>query len=74
MFLAFIGAVVSMNLYAVIAWICCYIVFVMFCGERDHNARLRQLLDESRESNQAAWSEETKALLIENNKQDLDSK
>lgn len=51
MVIAFIGALLSMNIYAVIAWVCCFVLFIMFCGERDMNKSLRESLREERKKN-----------------------
>lgn len=37
MIIAFIGSVLSFNWLTAIAWMCCFIVFIMYCNERDHN-------------------------------------
>jgi uncharacterized membrane protein YhaH (DUF805 family) len=51
MAIAFLGALFSMNIYAVIAWVCCFVLFIMFCGERDQNKWLRETLNEERKKN-----------------------
>lgn len=51
MIIACIGALLSFNIYAVVAWFCCFIVFVMFCGERDMNKMLSDNLREERIKN-----------------------
>lgn len=48
MAMAFIAAILSMNWQAVVAWLCCFVTFVMFCGERDYNRSLTQKLREER--------------------------
>lgn len=48
MAMAFIAAILSMNWQAVIAWLCCFVTFVMFCGERDYNRSVTQELREER--------------------------
>ena len=48
MAMAFIAAILSMNWQAVVAWLCCFVTFVMFCGEHDYNRSLTQKLREER--------------------------
>lgn len=48
MALAFIASILSLNWQALIAWVCCFVAFVMFCGERDYNRSLTQELREER--------------------------
>lgn len=48
MAMAFFGSAISMNLQALIAWLCCFVMFIMFCGERDHNSFLMIQLKELR--------------------------
>lgn len=49
--LAFIASILSLNWQALIAWGCCFVAFVMFCGERDHNRFLTEELKEIRSAN-----------------------
>lgn len=51
MALAFVGALFSKNIFAVVAWVCCFVMFIMFCGERDQNKWLKERLDEERKKN-----------------------
>lgn len=46
--LAFIASILSLNWQALIAWGCCFVTFVMFCGERDHNQFISQELKKMR--------------------------
>ena len=48
MALAFIASILSLNWQALIAWVCCFVTFVMFCGERDYNRSVTQELREER--------------------------
>ena len=48
MALAFIGSILSLNWQALIAWVCCFVTFIMFCGERDYNRSVTQELREER--------------------------
>lgn len=42
------GTALQSNYEAVIAWICCFVIFIMFRGERDQNIKLREQLNEAR--------------------------
>lgn len=48
MAMAFIAAIVSFNWQALLAWLCCFVTFVMFCAERDYNRSVTQELREER--------------------------
>lgn len=48
MAMAFFASAISMNLQALIAWVCCFVTFIVFCGERDHNSFLTNQLKEMR--------------------------
>ncbi len=48
MAMAFIASILSLNWQALIAWLCCFVIFVMFCGERDYNRSVTQELREER--------------------------
>lgn len=48
MAMAFIASILSLNWQALIAWVCCFVTFVMFCGERDYNRFVTQELREER--------------------------
>lgn len=65
MAMALIGAVISLNWQALIAWLCCFVVFVMFCGERDHNRFIYKELTTMR-------SEKLASLLAANQKDGKD--
>lgn len=65
MALAFIGSVISLNWQAFIAWLCCFVTFIMFCGERDQNRFLSQELKDLR-------SEKISTLLEANQKDGKD--
>lgn len=49
--IAFVGAILRFDFYTVIAWFCCFVLFIMFSGERDQNKWLRDRLDEERQKN-----------------------
>ena len=48
MAVAFIASILSLNWQALIAWVCCFVTFIMFCGERDYNRSVTQELREER--------------------------
>lgn len=48
MAMAFIAAIVSLNWQAILAWLSCFLTFVMFCAERDYNRSVTQELREKR--------------------------
>ncbi|BBL22288.1 hypothetical protein [Acinetobacter radioresistens] len=48
MILAGIGSLIQLNWQAFIAWGCCFVLFVMFCFQRDHSNYLMDQLRELR--------------------------
>lgn len=50
-FISFVGALLNLNFYAAIAWICCFVIYVMFNGEREQNKWLQDRLREERIKN-----------------------
>lgn len=46
--IACIGAAIESNIQAVVAWFCGFVIYLMFCGERDQNKWLRERLNEAR--------------------------